>query len=159
MSSDAVGGASLTQTQKGTALVQLRSSQKFPQQAHVASFLAEQGQKLGSNLLSLLAQRVNADPFGKVKKMIKDMVMKLMEEANEEAEHKAFCDTEMGTNKQTRDQKAAEVDELTASIEEMTAETAKMATEIKDLNDQIAEIDAAVAKATTQRAEEKAKNS
>merc|ERR1719262_384981 len=151
MSSDAVGGASLTQTQKGTALVQLRSSQKFPQQAHVASFLAEQGQKLGSNLLSLLAQRVNADPFGKVKKMIKDMVMKLMEEANEEAEHKGFCDTEMGTNKQTRDQKATEVDELTASIEEMSADIQALATEISELGADIAVIDAAVQKATSER--------
>jgi len=85
-------------------------------------------------------------------------VIKLMEEANEEAEHKGFCDTEMGTNKLTRDQKSTEVDELAAEIEQMTAESAKMSTEIKELNDQVAAIDAAVAEATSDRNEEKAKN-
>merc|ERR1719428_672611 len=90
--------------------------------------------------------------------MIKDMIIKLTEEANEEAEHKGFCDSEMSTNKQTRDSKSTEVDELTASIEQMTANSAKLATEITELTDQVTEIDAAVGKATTQRAEEKAKN-
>ena len=49
--------------------------------------------------------KVAYDPFKSVKKMIKDMVVKLMEEANEEAEHKGWCDTELSTNEQTRKQK------------------------------------------------------
>jgi len=117
-----------------------------------------QGQRLGSNILSALALRAGADPFAKISKMIKDMIIKLTEEANEEAEHKGFCDSEMSTNKQTRDQKSTEVDELTANIEQMTANSAKLATEITELTDQVTEIDAAVGKATTNRAEEKAKN-
>jgi hypothetical protein len=44
-----------------------------------------------------------ADPFLKVKKMIKAMVTKLMNEQNEEAETKGFCDKELKTNKMTRD--------------------------------------------------------
>merc|ERR1719473_2467274 len=86
------------------------------------------------------------------------MVQKLMEEANEEAEHKAFCDAEMSTNKQTRDQKTTEIAELKATIEELTAEASKTAKEIADLGDQIAAVDAAVQKATEERNEEKAKN-
>ena len=53
---------------------------------------------LGSRVLSALAVRVEADPFAKVKKMIKDFIVKLMEEANEEAEYKGWCDTELSTN-------------------------------------------------------------
>lgn len=151
-------GEHLGLAQKATALVQLRSSSKQPTQRRAASFLAEQGRRLHSNLLSAMAIRANADPFAKVKKMIKEMVQKLMEEANEEAEHKAFCDAEMSTNKQTRDTKTTEMAELKASIEELTAEASKTAKEIADLGAQIADTDAAVAKATEERQEEKAKN-
>merc|ERR1719321_1927652 len=90
--------------------------------------------------------------------MIQDMVSKLMEEANEEAEHKGFCDTEMGTNKNTRDAKTEEVESLTAQIEQLTADIAKLGTQATELADQISELDAAVSKATTERSEESFKN-
>merc|ERR1719159_1328539 len=91
--------------------------------------------------------------------MIKDMIQKLMEEANEEAEHKGFCDTEMGTNKMTRDQKTEDAASLKATIEELTADIAKISQTLVDLSTTIGETDAAVAKATAEREEEKAKNS
>merc|ERR1719456_1311722 len=90
--------------------------------------------------------------------MIKDLIVKLMEEANSEADHKAYCDTELATNKMTRDNKQAEVDELTASVEEHTAQSAMLSTEIKNLSDAIAEIKEAQASYTSHRQEEKAVN-
>jgi hypothetical protein len=147
----------LTQ-KKTTSLVQLRSSSQQPTQRKAAAFLAEQGAKLHSNLLSALAVRANSDPFGKVRKMIKDMVAKLMEEANEEADHKAFCDAEMSTNKQTRDMKTTAIAELKASIEELTSESQKLAGEITDIAAQVTAIDAAVSEAVSDRNDEKAKN-
>jgi len=101
---------------------------------------------------------VAADPFKKVKKMVKDLIVKLMEEANNEAEHKGFCDMEMATNKNTRDKKSEDVINLTASIDELKASIAKISQDIEGLSAEIAELDAAVAKATTERDEEKAKN-
>merc|ERR1719421_1224178 len=97
-------------------------------------------------------------PFDKVKKMIKDMIVKLMEEATEESEHKGWCDTEMSTNKQTREDKADQVSTLTAESEELTAKIEKLANEMAELSDAIAAIDAAVAEATELRTKEKAKN-
>jgi len=144
--------------QTGTALVQLRSTVTQPQQTQVASFLAEAASRSGSNLLAALAVHAAQDPFAKVKKMIKDMVFKLMEEATEEAEHKGFCDTELGTNKITRDAKTADSEELSAQIEGLSAEIKKLTMEIADLSDQVTAIDTAVAQMTTERAEEKAKN-
>ncbi len=87
-------------------------------------------------MLSALAVRVEADPFAKVKKMIKDLIVELMEEANEEAEHKGWCDTELSTNE--------------ASI-------AKLTEDITKLTKAVAELDAAMAKATKLRQEGKAK--
>merc|ERR1712078_425896 len=102
-------------------------------QRAAAGFLKVQGHKLRSHILLAMATKMSEDPFTKVKKMIKDMVVKLMEEANDEAEHKGWCDTELGTNKQTRDEKSALAGELTASIEQMTAQTQQLASQIADL--------------------------
>jgi chromosome segregation ATPase len=144
--------------QDGTSLVQLRSIAVSPVQKNAAAFLAERAKSTNSRLLSVIAQRVQADPFGKVTKMIEEMIQKLMTEGNEEAEHKGFCDTEMGTNKQTRDQKSDEVDALTARSEKLTADIKQLAEEIAVLGDELAVIDAQVTKATAERSAEKEKN-
>jgi chromosome segregation ATPase len=109
-------------------------------------------------MLSALAVRANASPFDKVVKMIQDMIVKLTEEAEEEAEHKGFCDSELSSNKQTRDDKSTQADELNANIEQMTAESQKLATEMTKLTEDVSAIDKAVATATSDRAEEKEKN-
>merc|ERR1719313_2250022 len=85
--------------------------------------------------------------------MIKDLIVKLMEEANEEAEQKGFCDTELSTNEKTE-----AVETLHAEIDELEASIVKLTEEITDLTKAVAELDAAVAKATSVREEEKATN-
>ena len=81
-----------------------------------------------------------------------------MEEANEEAEHKGWCDTELSTNEQTRKEKTAAVETLHAEIDELSASIAKLTQEITDLTAEIAAIDKAVAEATEIREAEKAEN-
>jgi len=98
------------------------------------------------------------DPFKKISKMIKDMIDKLTQEAQEEAEHKGFCDAELGSNKATRDTKTEESDLLTAKIEELTAEVSKLAVQIGELSAAIADLDKAMAEATSVRMAEKEKN-
>merc|ERR1719262_1190133 len=155
MSSDAVAGSGKkhlpTLVQTGTALAQLRSQTMSPVQRAVASFLSDKARSTNSRILSLISLKVSEDPFKKVSKMIKDMIIKLTEEATEEAEHKGFCDTELTTNKQTRDYKTEESNSLKAEIEKLTADIAQGSAEI-------AAIDAAVAKATEERTAEKEKN-
>jgi chromosome segregation ATPase len=140
------------------SLIQVRELGSGSGRAAAAAFLQRQAKSLGSRYLALAAARMSADPFKKVKKMIKDLIVKLMEEANAEAEHKGFCDTELATNKQTRDNLSADVDELTANIEEKTALISQLTTAIKELSDAIAEIKKQQAEATALRAEEKEKN-
>merc|ERR1719313_3011258 len=90
--------------------------------------------------------------------MIKDLIVKLMEEAAEETEHKGWCDTELTTNKQTRDDKTEEVAKLTSEIEDLTAAIAQLTQEIADLTAAVKELDEAMAKATADRTESKEKN-
>jgi len=160
----AVSGASekhLPQLLQSSAasLVQFRNGlTKKPSQSIAASFLQAQARELNSRVLAALSLRVAEDPFGKVKKLIQDMVYKLMEEANEEAEHKGFCDTELGTNKMTREKKTTTADELTATIDELTSQISLLGNEISILAEEVSDSDAAVSEATSIRTEEKAKN-
>ena len=89
---------------------------------------------------------------------LQDLIVRLMEEANEEAEHKGWCDTELSTNEQTRKEKTAAVETLHAEIDELSASIAKLTQEITDLTAEIAAIDKAVAEATEIREAEKAEN-
>jgi hypothetical protein len=143
---------------KSGALAQLRSSQMSPVQQQVVSFLNEQARKSGSRLLSEMALSAQANPFGKVKKMIKDLIVKLMEEATSETEHKGWCDTELTTNKQTRDKKTSEINELESLIEDLTATIAQLTQDIADLTAAVKELDAAMAKQTEERSDSKAAN-
>merc|ERR1712204_891 len=90
--------------------------------------------------------------------MIKDLLVRLIEEANEEAEHKGWCDTELSTNEQTWEEKTEAVETLHAEIDQLEASIAKLTEEIVDLTEAVAALDAAMAKATTIRQDEKAEN-
>merc|ERR1719399_2077010 len=143
---------------RGTALVQLRSGAQTPSQLKVAAYLKTQAVKINSRVLSALATRVSADPFKKVKKMVKDLIVKLMEEAQAETEQKGWCDTEMSTNKHTREEKTEAVETLHAEIEGLTSSIAKLTEDVERVSKQISELDAAMAEAIKLRSEEKAKN-
>jgi len=143
---------------KGMSLGQFRSGEQTAVQRRVAEFLREQGRQLNSRILSALAVRVADDPFAKVKKMIKDLLVRLMEEANEEAEHKGWCDTELSTNEQTRKEKTEAVETLHAEIDELQASIAKLTEEIGELSKAIADLDTAMAEATGIRQKEKEEN-
>jgi hypothetical protein len=159
---------SLAQTKK-SALVQLKSALKMGnsnERVQLAlAYLNRQSSKLNSRILAQVAMQSQQkamsgaeDPFAKVKKMIKDLIVRLMEEANEEAEHKGWCDTELATNEATRKEKTAKVETLHAEIDELQASIAKLTEQVKQLTQEVAELQAAMAEATKLRGEEKAEN-
>merc|ERR1719191_2061826 len=127
-------------------------------QDRVAAYLTQRAKATNSRLLMLVSEKVAADPFGKVKKMIKDLIVKLMEEATSETEHHGWCQTELTTNKQTREKKTAEVNDLESEIEDLTATIAELTQDIADLTAAVKELDAAMAKETEERTESKATN-
>merc|ERR1719414_1550148 len=142
---------------KGSAMAQaaLRSNTESQARARVVQYLRRQAKALDSRVLAMLAARVSDDPFKKVKKMIKDLIVRLMEEANDEAEHKGWCDTELATNEQTRKEKTDTVETLHAEIDSLEASIAKLTEEIAELAQAVADLDTAMAKATKIRQEER----
>jgi len=164
LSSDDVAGAaakhlpSMIQKAKSASLAQLRSDGQSPNQVSVAQYLTIKSKEIGSRVLAVLAVRMANDPFVKVRKMIKDLITKLQEEAAEEADHKGWCDTELSTNEQTRKEKTEQVEMLYAEIDDLQATIAKITIEITDLTHAIQDLDKAVKEATAMRESEKAKN-
>merc|ERR1719207_98192 len=164
LQSGAVSGAAekhLDFVQKASSLIQVASNGASAMEGvrhHIQDFLATEASRLRSRRLGLLAEKLAADPFAKVKKLIDDMITRLLEEANAEAEQKGFCDKELGMNKVTRDTLTSEIEELDAAIEEGKAFILKLTEDIATLTKEIAESDAAVEEATKIRESEKAKN-
>jgi hypothetical protein len=163
MSSDTVSGTAKKHKvllQDGaTSLLQIKRTESHDEKRQkVAALLERKANSLGSKYLAVIAARALQDPMQKVKKMIKDLIVKLLEEANAEADQKGYCDQELAANKATRDSKTAEIDELTAEIEKLTADTAQLANDISDLNGEIKDLQSSMKKATILRTEEKATN-
>lgn len=164
ISGDGVAGSAdkhlptLLQVHSSSSLGQLRASSQMRMRTRLIEYLQGKSKQMNSRVLSALATHVADDPFTKVKKLIKDLIIRLMQEANEEAEHKGWCDEELSANEHTRKEKTEAVEILTADIDELEASSAKLAEELTELSKAVSELDEAVAKATNIRQEEKAKN-
>jgi uncharacterized protein YoxC len=143
---------------KSHALRGSETKGQLPVQNNVAVFLQGRAKKLDSRILAMIAEKVRDDPFAKVKKMIDSMITKLLEEANEEADHKGWCDKEMGTNEKTRQKKTEELNTLVATIDQLKADIQTLTEEIAELSKGIAEVDKAIAEATDVRTKESEKN-
>jgi hypothetical protein len=158
-SPELAGAAAKNLTPGGSAFsFALRGGERAPVQRQVAAFLEARASRLDSRVLSMMALKIGENPFEKVKKMIDEMITKLIEQANEEATHKGWCDTEMAKNSHTREAKTDEINTLTAKADKLTAAITRVAQEIADLQTAITEIDAAVAKAIAVRTAETKKN-
>ena len=90
---------------------QLRASEPLNEHAHA----------LNSRVLSALAVRIGAVPNVKVNKRIIGLIVRSMQEANEEVEHKGLGDTELSTNEQTHKEKAEAVETLQAEFDQLEA--------------------------------------
>merc|ERR1719160_1896034 len=125
---------------------------------HVVSLLRSEGKELRSTLLSKLAERVAADPFAKVKKLIQELIERLLQEAADEASHKGWCDKETSAAEQARTYNAEEIVELNGRLAINEALRDKLQEEVDVLDKEIKELEDELAKATKMRADEKAEN-
>jgi len=124
----------------------------------VREFLAAEGQRLHSQRLGMLVQQLATDPFGKVKKMIEDLITRLQEEGHGDAEHEGFCDKELGKSKITRAELSEQIDQLTAAVDDGKATITSLAQSSATLTQEVADLTKAVAEATALRQEESKTN-
>merc|ERR1719486_1551944 len=97
-----------------------------------------------------------ADPFTKVKSLIKSMIEKLESDAQGDASHKSYCDKEMSEANTKKAEKKALIDKLSTSIDSMTAKSAKLKEEVASLQKQLAQLASSQAEMDKIRSEEKA---
>jgi len=104
--------------------------------------------------LSQLAAAATSDTFGKVKGLIEAMIDRLTKEAAQEADAKAFCDTENSKSKAKQADLMAKLDKHAVRIEKATAGIDELKVKTKQLQEEIAKMDATQAEATALRNEE-----
>eukprot|EP00448_Togula_jolla_P020438 CAMPEP_0170575352 /NCGR_PEP_ID=MMETSP0224-20130122/3817_1 /TAXON_ID=285029 /ORGANISM="Togula jolla, Strain CCCM 725" /LENGTH=713 /DNA_ID=CAMNT_0010898129 /DNA_START=63 /DNA_END=2204 /DNA_ORIENTATION=- len=141
-----------------TALLQQKSQVSKGVRRRVRDLLADSGRRLHSQRLALLAEKLTADPFAKVRGMIDAMITRLLEEANADADHEGFCDAELGKSKITREKLSSQISELSAAVEEGKATIMKLGEDLKFLAEEIASLEKMVKEATELRVAEKAEN-
>jgi len=110
--------------------------------------LKQMSRKFHSFAFMQIANMANADPFAKIKGMIGEMIEKLLNEANEEATQKAFCDEELGKSRKSQADKTMKLDKYSARIDNARSTIAELEEAVKSLEGEIAEMDAAEAEAS-----------
>merc|ERR1719310_1500608 len=135
-----------------------RSSGPTSAREAVVDALRSEGSKLKSSLLLRLASQIAADPFAKVKKLIQELIERLLAEAAAEANQKGWCDKAIGDAEQKRTYAAEEVAEVNGDMAKLESSRDMLHEEIAALKDEIAEIKESRDGATKLREEESAEN-
>merc|ERR1719217_354213 len=153
--------------QQATALQQLSfiqlsasSSSKSHSKSHsragqsgiqVAGLVRRLARAQHSPALAQLASRIEAtvryygrsgdDPFAKVKGLIQDMIAKLLKEAQEEAEEKAYCDAEMAKTEKKKSELTDDLEAITAKIDKSVSASTRLKEEVKELQQELLELE------------------
>merc|ERR1719515_298297 len=91
-------------------------------------------------LLLRLASQIATDPFAKVKKLIQELIERLLAEAAAEANQKGWCDKAIGDAEQKRTYAAEEVAEVNGDMAKLESSRDMLHEEIAAWKDEIAEI-------------------
>jgi hypothetical protein len=139
-------GADLANFEAVRFVRDLAAKQKSPALAQLATRMAQAIRAGGSS----------GDPFAKVKSLISTMIEKLLQEAQEDATEKAFCDKEMAETEAKKADKESNIEKLSTSIDSMSAKSAKLKEQVAELQKELAALASTQAEADKLRAEEKA---
>jgi chromosome segregation ATPase len=117
---------------KATRLVRdMARNHKSVALAHLASRIAS---AMGAS------NREDADPFGKVKGLIRDMIDRLEDEASADATQKAYCDKETSESNEAKEDLSAAEEKLSLKIDQMTARKTKLREQVASLQNSLAKL-------------------
>lgn len=94
----------------------------------------------------------------KVKKLIQDLIERLVQEATAEATKKGFCDTEMGKATKDRDYRMASVLKLNAQLKALGVDEEELESEMGELDKSLTSLKADLKTATEDRKAERVEN-
>merc|ERR1719389_1274333 len=107
------------------------------------ALLKEAAQEAHSRALERLAVEVQAHlngPFDAVNNMIEKMIFRLMDEQEQEDEHKLWCDQEIKKTNTMKEDKDDKIDELKAEIKVENAAVSRLTEDIKNADKMISDI-------------------
>merc|ERR1719247_3686329 len=114
--------------------------------------------QLKSTLLTSLATKIAADPFAKIKKLIQELIERLLTEAANEANQKGWCDKATADATQKRTYASDKIASANAKMAKLAALSDKLGEEIATLTDEIKALKDSQAEAEKNRSDEKAEN-
>jgi len=124
----------------------------------VLALFKAQAQELNSAALTELARNIDANPFAKIKKLVQELVERLLTQQGEEAGQKGWCDKATSDADQTRGYASEDIADLNARLSSFKALSDKLGNEIDGLGDAIKELNGLVAQASADRAAESKQN-
>lgn len=127
-------------------------------QRDAARFLKHQAETLDSKILMQLAQVATADPFAKVKDLVRDLIAKLQDEVANASDKQMWCEQEMAKNQRKLDASEEKKLNAQATLDAHTANLANAKDSLAELKTQLADLRQSVAEGEQQRVAESKDN-
>jgi hypothetical protein len=140
------------------SLLQLSKGSGYDSRSKASALLRKLGHKLDSFGLLQAAQSVSDDPFGKVREMISDMIMRLERQAQEEASREAKCKMDIETGTRDVKIKSEQMRKYQARLEKANAKFGQLGSEISQLQEEVKQTGIDMRAWTAIRANEKEDN-